>query len=65
LHARFEIIFVVFVELTGLVLIDIIQKVSSTSTDDLATEANGRIVSLQFENDGSASWLISGRYNLD
>jgi hypothetical protein len=58
-------IFVVFVVMTVLVLIDTIQKVSSTSTDDLATEVNGRIVSLQFANDGSATWVVSGMWTLE
>jgi hypothetical protein len=53
-------IFVVVMVKTVLVLIDTIQKVSSTSTDNLATEVNGRIVNLHFANDGSATWVVSG-----
>lgn len=29
------------------------------------TRLNGRIVSLQFSDDGSASWIVSGRWRVD
>jgi hypothetical protein len=58
-------IFIAFMVMTELVLIDAIQKVSSTTIDDLATEVNGRIVSLQFANDGSATWVVSGMWTLE
>ena len=51
--------------MTLLVLIDTIQKVSSTSTDDLATEVDGCMMSLQFANDGSATWVVSGMWTLE
>jgi hypothetical protein len=58
-------LFIVFTVLTVLVLIDTIQKISSTTTDDPATKVNGRIVSLQFANDGSATWVVSGTWALE
>jgi hypothetical protein len=64
-HQRFEMLFIVFMVLTVLVLIDTIQKISSTTIDDPATEVHGRVVSLQFANDGSATWVISGTWALE
>jgi hypothetical protein len=58
-------LFIVFMVLTVLVLIDTIQKISSTTIDDPATEVHGRIVSLQFANDGSATWVVSGAWALE
>jgi hypothetical protein len=43
---------------------DTFQKASSTPSDD-STRVNGRIISLQFSTDGSATWLVSGRWRLD
>jgi hypothetical protein len=43
---------------------DTFQKASSTPSDD-STRVNGRIISLQFSDDGSATWLVSGRWRLD
>ena len=63
--ARFEIILLVIAGLIGLYSTETIKKVFPTAIDDLATRVNGRIVSLQFADDGSASWLVSGRWRLD
>ena len=58
-------LFIVFMVLTVLVLSDTIQIISSTTIDDPATGVNGRIVSLQFANDGSATWVVSGTWALE
>ena len=44
---------------------DISQKASSTQSDDQSTRVNGQIISLQFSSDGSATWVVSGRWRLD
>jgi hypothetical protein len=65
LFARLDIILLVIVGLAGLHSIETIHKVFPTAIEDLATRVNGRVVSLQFADDGSASWLVSGRWRLD
>jgi hypothetical protein len=54
-----------FLLASTLVLISQTLDVEATPSERDVTRLNGRIVSLQFSDDGSASWIVLGRWRVD
>ncbi len=58
-------IIALFVVTTTLVLTSKTLPIKATPTETSPTKLHGLIISLQFSDNGSASWIVSGRWRVD
>ena len=59
------LIIALLVAVTTVILTSRILPINTTPTETSPTKLHGLIISLQFSDNGSASWIVFGRWRVD